>query len=72
MYLAYTPEEDALRAELRAYFATIMTPEVEAEVASGDTGGPHCLAAVEKKIEQKTAYLEKSGEYIFACGAYSK
>ena len=27
---------------------------------------------VEKKIEQKTAYLEKSGEYIFACGAYSK
>ncbi|MEK7393406.1 MAG: cache domain-containing protein [Fibrobacterota bacterium] len=27
---------------------------------------------VEKKIEQKTAYLEKSGEYIFSCGAYSK
>ena len=48
MYLAYTPEEEALRAELRAYFATIMTPEVEAEVANGDTGGPHCLAAVKK------------------------
>ena len=43
MYLAYTPEEEALRAELRAYFATIMTPEVEAEVANGDTGGPHPL-----------------------------
>ena len=48
MYLAYTPEEDALRAELRAYFGTIMTPEVEAEVANGDTGGPHCLAAAKK------------------------
>ncbi|MEO7438323.1 MAG: acyl-CoA dehydrogenase family protein, partial [Candidatus Binatia bacterium] len=48
MYLAYTPEEDALRTELRAYFATIMTPEVEAEVANGDTGGPHCLAAAKQ------------------------
>jgi len=48
MYLAYTPEEEALRAELRAYFATIMTPEVEAEVANGDTGGPHCLEAAKK------------------------
>ena len=27
---------------------------------------------VDKKIEPKTAYLEKSGEYIFSCGAYSK
>lgn len=27
---------------------------------------------VDKKIEQKTAYLEKIGDYIFACGAYSK
>jgi cytochrome c len=27
---------------------------------------------VEKKIEAKTAYLEKAGEYIFSCGAYSK
>lgn len=27
---------------------------------------------VDKKIEQKSAYLEKSGEYIFSCGAYSK
>ncbi|MCC6766738.1 MAG: acyl-CoA dehydrogenase family protein [Deltaproteobacteria bacterium] len=48
MYVAYTPEEEALRTELRAYFATLMTPEVEAEVANGDTGGPHCLAAVKK------------------------
>ncbi len=26
---------------------------------------------VEKKIEAKTAYLEKAGEYIFSCGAYA-
>jgi len=27
---------------------------------------------VDKKVEAKTAYLEKSGDFIFACGAYSK
>jgi len=27
---------------------------------------------VDKKIEAKTAYNEKAGEYIFSCGAYSK
>lgn len=27
---------------------------------------------VDKKIEAKTAYFEKAGEYIFSCGAYSK
>jgi len=27
---------------------------------------------VNKKIEAKTAYLEKSGDFIFACGAYTK
>ncbi|MCW5892628.1 MAG: acyl-CoA dehydrogenase family protein [bacterium] len=48
MYIAYTPEQDALRAELRAYFAALMTPAVEAEVARGDTGGPHCLEAVRR------------------------
>ena len=48
MYIAYTPEEEALRDELRAYFAKLMTPEVIAEVANGETGGPHCLEAVKK------------------------
>src|SRR5262249_56839235 len=48
MYIAYTPEQEALRAELRTYFAELMTPEVEAEVARGDTGGQHCLEAVRK------------------------
>jgi alkylation response protein AidB-like acyl-CoA dehydrogenase len=48
MQVAYTAEQEALRRELRDYFATLMTPEVQAEVAEGETGGPHCLAAVRK------------------------
>jgi alkylation response protein AidB-like acyl-CoA dehydrogenase len=48
MYLAYTAEQEALRRELRGYFADIMTPEVEAECAVGETGGPACLEAVRK------------------------
>jgi 3-oxocholest-4-en-26-oyl-CoA dehydrogenase alpha subunit len=46
MHVAYTPEQEALRQELRAYFAGLVTPEVAEEVAAGDTGGPHCLEAV--------------------------
>jgi len=48
MHVAYTPEQAALQAEVRRYFAELMTPEVEAECAAGDTGGPACLAAVRK------------------------
>ncbi|MGQ0432855.1 MAG: acyl-CoA dehydrogenase family protein [Microthrixaceae bacterium] len=48
MYLAYTAEQEALQRELRQYFADLMTPEVEAECAHGDTGGPACLEAVRK------------------------
>jgi alkylation response protein AidB-like acyl-CoA dehydrogenase len=48
MELAYTAEQEALRTEIRAYFADLMTPAVEAEVAEGETGGPACLEAVRK------------------------
>ena len=48
MHIAYTPEQEALRQELRAYFDDLMTPAVEAEVAAGESGGPACLAAVRK------------------------
>ena len=48
MHLAYTAEQEALRQELRTYFAELMTPEVEAESAAGETGGPACLEAVRK------------------------
>ncbi|MGH9136746.1 MAG: acyl-CoA dehydrogenase family protein [Acidimicrobiales bacterium] len=46
MQIAYTPEQEAMRQELRAYFAELMTPEVLDEVAAGESGGPHCLEAV--------------------------
>ena len=48
MRIAYTAEQEALRQQVREYFAELMTPEVQAEVASGDTGGPACLEAVRK------------------------
>ena len=34
MYIAYTPEQQALCRELRAYFAALVTPEVEAEATN--------------------------------------
>ncbi|MEU8132300.1 acyl-CoA dehydrogenase family protein [Streptodolium elevatio] len=37
MHIAYTPEQDELRRELREYFAGIMTPEVRESQASGET-----------------------------------
>jgi alkylation response protein AidB-like acyl-CoA dehydrogenase len=39
MHLAYTPEQEALRLELRRYFAALLTPEVRAEVAYGEASG---------------------------------
>ncbi|WTW94120.1 acyl-CoA dehydrogenase family protein [Streptomycetaceae bacterium NBC_01309] len=37
MHIAYTPEQEELRRELREYFAGIMTPEVRESQASGET-----------------------------------
>ncbi len=48
MHIAYTAEQEALRDELRGYFAELMTPEVTEECANGETGGPASLAAVRK------------------------
>jgi alkylation response protein AidB-like acyl-CoA dehydrogenase len=39
MHLAYTPEQEALRLELRRYFAALLTPEVRSEVAYGEASG---------------------------------
>jgi alkylation response protein AidB-like acyl-CoA dehydrogenase len=44
--IAFTPEQEALRKELRAYFAELVTPEVAAEAFAGETGSPACLEAV--------------------------
>ena len=36
MRIAYTPEQERLRRELRAYFGALMTPEVRTALAGGD------------------------------------
>ena len=38
MRIAYTPEQERLRQELRAYFAGLMTPGVRAALRAGDDG----------------------------------
>src|SRR3984893_17760710 len=38
MRIAYTPEQERLRLELRAYFAGLMPPEVRAALSGGDEG----------------------------------
>jgi len=39
MFLEETPEQQALRTELRAYYAELLTPEVRAGLADGGEGG---------------------------------
>jgi 3-oxocholest-4-en-26-oyl-CoA dehydrogenase alpha subunit len=39
MWIALTDEQEALRDELRAYFADMMTPEVETAMSNGEWGG---------------------------------
>src|SRR5258708_26684712 len=39
MHLAYTPEQEELRSELRDYFAHLMTPELRGGLA--DAGGDY-------------------------------
>src|SRR5438445_11033302 len=36
MQISYSPEHEALQRELRAYFATLMTPERRAALTAGD------------------------------------
>jgi alkylation response protein AidB-like acyl-CoA dehydrogenase len=40
MFLEYTPEQQALRKELREYFARLLTPEVRAELGEPGEGSP--------------------------------
>jgi len=40
MEIGYTDEQQALRRELRQYYATLLTPEVEAELAQSHGVGP--------------------------------
>jgi alkylation response protein AidB-like acyl-CoA dehydrogenase len=40
LYLAYTDEQEQLRHQLRSYYARLLTPEVEEELARGRGVGP--------------------------------
>ena len=49
MHLEYTPEQQALRADIRAQLATVMTPERSAAVSRRAEGGPavkECVRAL--------------------------
>jgi len=46
VHIAFTPEQEGLRKELRSYFKDLMTPEVTAAAFAGETGDPACLEAV--------------------------
>ena len=48
MYIDLSEEQKALRDELRAYFAALMTPELELEVSVGEGGGPLFRTALRK------------------------
>src|SRR5215813_1438348 len=40
MQIALTPEQESLRRQLREYFAGLVTPEYQAEMATSEGGGP--------------------------------
>jgi len=48
MYLDYTPEQNALREELRAYLSELITEELLAELNESEGGGPLYHQAVQK------------------------
>jgi alkylation response protein AidB-like acyl-CoA dehydrogenase len=41
MRIAYTPEQERLRRELRGYFGELMTPEIRAALSEGDGDGDY-------------------------------
>ena len=48
MFLDYTPEQVALRNELRAYFEQLLTPDVRAELGAAGEGSPVFRTVVRK------------------------
>ena len=40
MYIGYTPEHEALRQELREYYANLLTPELVRDLAHSEGIGP--------------------------------
>jgi len=54
MHIAYTPEQEELRRELRAYFATVMTPSVREALSlgEGDYGHGEAYRQVVRQLGQ--------------------
>jgi 3-oxocholest-4-en-26-oyl-CoA dehydrogenase alpha subunit len=52
LHLAYTPEQEQLRRELRAYFARLMTPELRAGLADprGEYGGGQAYREIVRQL----------------------
>jgi alkylation response protein AidB-like acyl-CoA dehydrogenase len=53
MHIAYTPEQERLRSELRGYFSTVMTPQARAALidpAEGDYGSGDAYRAVVRQL----------------------
>jgi 3-oxocholest-4-en-26-oyl-CoA dehydrogenase alpha subunit len=48
MYIDYTPEEKKLKADLRAYFDALVTPELRDEISGSEGGGPLFTRALRK------------------------
>ena len=48
MQLDYTPEQRALKQQLRTYFAQLMTPELEDEISRLESGGPLARRTLEQ------------------------
>src|SRR3954465_14568596 len=63
MYLAYTPEQEALRKELRGYFAELMTPEVVDGLARGDLSSELYKGLVRKRAADGWLGLSWPKEY---------
>src|SRR3712207_5828540 len=63
MYLAYTEQQQALRDELRAYFADFMTPALEEELANSEGGGPLAKQAIKRMADDGWLGLGWPTEY---------
>jgi alkylation response protein AidB-like acyl-CoA dehydrogenase len=51
MYIGYSPEHEALRRELRAYYAGLLTDEIVADLAESEGVGPVARAVVRQMGE---------------------
>jgi alkylation response protein AidB-like acyl-CoA dehydrogenase len=51
MEIGYTEDQEALRNTLREYYATLLTPEVEAQLADSHGIGPHMRRVVKQMAE---------------------